>query len=197
MLKLLDGFVRPLKNIVNPTDTTLSLDDTISMCALVSGGNHAYIMLSDNVSQEWVKVTGCTGSTLNMVRGQLGTVAQYFALGCAASGYHSQIVCELIAQGGCGATASCTPVSLATSNIPDAVIEKPYLGVIAFSNAVSVAAVVVPPWATATNSGGVMLIQGTPPIGSTDAYLSIMANGCANSISLLNEKVKVCQQVGV
>lgn len=186
---------------IGATDTKIPLTSVGSLPTVVGTANHLYLRLDDGTKNEIVKVVSADATSVTVVRGQFGTTPQSFVKGVCVSPYTGiGFLCELIAQGGCTAVAqptACTPVSLATQSMPDAVIGKPWTGVIAYSNASTVTLLSKPDWVTGTLTGGTMVLTGTPPAGVIDAAIVARADGCNNSISLVNTAVKVCAQVGV
>ncbi len=191
-----------LAEAVAPAQTSLKVADIGDLGAKLVSGSHAYIMLDDGVQSEIVKATAASGGAITVVRAQFGTTAKSFVAGVCAKPYTGiNFLCELFSQGGCtmGTTVACTPVSLATESLPDAVVGKPWVGVVAFANATTVTAVTKPSWATATVTGSTLILKGTPTsaFAIANAPIVVRADGCNSSISVVNSKLQVCSQVSV
>ena len=108
----------------------------------------------------------------------------------------SKAVCELIAQGGCTATTTCTAVTYGTKSVPTAVIGQPWSAIVAFTNATVVTVEAKPSWATAVVNGSVAVLTGTPPAGAATEPLIVKANGCNASMVVVHDSIQICQQVG-
>jgi hypothetical protein len=181
MFKGLDSYNSTLTSNITATETTLPIK------ALGLGADYSYLEISDGVYSEIVKVTGDFTATRTNGRA-------FVAGSCVRYRVTTDVVCELIAQGGCAGGGVCTPVSLGATSVPAAVIGTPYTAVFAFNNATSVTAVTKPAWATATVTGSTLILTGTPTTGGD---LVIRANGCNNSVVIVNQKIELCEQIGV
>jgi hypothetical protein len=191
-----------LADAITPAQVNIPLLSSGDLSSKLTTGQWAYFLLDDGTKQEIVKGTAISADgKLSVVRGQFGTIAQSFVKGVCVKPYTGiNFLCEMFAQGGCqGATTptACTPVTVATESMPDAIIGKTWTGVIAFSNATSVLAVKKPSWVTATVTGSTMILTGIPPASAANAPVVVRADGCNSSISLVNTSVKVCNQVAV
>lgn len=181
MFKGLDSYNATLTSNISATETTLPIP------ALGLGSNYSYVEITDGVYSEIVKVTGDYTATRTNGRA-------FVAGSCVRYKVTTDVVCELIAQGGCGGGGTCTAVSLGATSVPAAVIGQPYTAVFAFNNATSVTAVTKPSWATETVTGSTLILTGTPTTGGD---LVIRANGCNNSVVIVNQKIELCEQIGV
>lgn len=181
------------------TATTVKLATIGDLATKLAGGNHVYVALDDGTDKrEVVKVTAVAADgTATIARAQFGTTAQAFVQGVCAKPYEGVgVMCELISQGGCSTAASCDEVKAPTYSLPDAVVGKPYTGVVVFPNATSIGAVSIPAWATMTVNGNSALIQGTPTGAATAMDFVVRAQGCSNSVAILNKTLQICEQVG-
>lgn len=181
MFKGLDSYNSTLTSNITATETVLPIT------ALGLGTDYSYLEITDGVYSETVKVTGDFTATRTNGRA-------FVAGSCVRYRITTDVVCELISQGGCGATGTCTPVSLGATSVPAAVVGVPYTAVFAFNNATSVTAVTKPSWATETVTGSTLILTGTP---TSDGDLVIRANGCSNSVVIVNQKIELCEQIGV
>ena len=181
MFKGLDSYNTTLTSNISATETTLPIP------ALGLGADYSYLEITDGVYSETVKVTG--DFTAERTNGRA-----FVAGSCVRYKVTTDVVCALISQGGCAATETCNPVSLGATSVPGAVVGQPYTAVFAFNNATSIAAVTKPSWATETVTGSTLILTGTPTTGGD---LVIRANGCNNSVVLVNQKIELCEQIGV
>jgi hypothetical protein len=179
-------------------DTQIQVLSTASYCGM-GLSNHSYAMISDGVAMEWVKITGCSGTSLLVERAQLGTISIAHSKIACLSGmeYHPSIVCEIVSQGGCNSTSACVPVTRGAMYFNDAVIGADWQSAATFPNAVSISIPLKPSWVTATVSGEMVALSGIAPVGQTDFEIIILANGCNGSQATLSRSVRVCQSVGV
>lgn len=189
----LDGAVESLTNSISATETEIPVSGSV---ATLIGTNTSKLRISDGVYTEYVKVTGVSGTKLTVLRGQDGSTARAWATGaCVSYVMTTSIVCELIAQGGCAATGTCTAVTYGTKSVPQAVIGKPWSAVVAFANSTAVSVEAKPSWASAVINTGVAILTGTPPVGAVTEPLIVKANGCNASVVVVHDSVSICEQV--
>jgi hypothetical protein len=181
---------------IDATQTTITLKNTGQLSSLLSvSGTYGFLELSDGINNEVVKIESIAGAVATVVR---GSTSYAFIKGtCVKTDAGFKTICALLAQGGCDATGSCTPVSRGTTLLPDATIGKPYAGLVAFPNATSLSATLKPLWMTATVVGQTITLSGTPTVGSEDFVLAFAAQGCNSSVALHSASVRICEQVGV
>lgn len=187
----LDNINESLTRAISATETVLPITNSANILSLL-GSNHAYLEITDGVYAESVKVTN-VGGTLTIER----TNGRSFVAGaCVRFRVTSKVVCDLIAQGGCAATTTCTAVSYGTKSVPTAVIGQPWSAIVAFANAASVTVEAKPSWATAVINSGTAILTGTPPVGAATEPLIVKANGCNASMVVVHDSIQICQQVG-
>lgn len=187
----LDSVNETLAKAISATETTLPITNSASILSQL-GSNYTWLEITDGVYSESVKVTNVSG-TLTMER----TSGRGFVAGaCVRFRVTSKVVCDLIAQGGCTATSTCTAVTYGTKSVPTAVIGQPWSAIVAFANATTVTVEAKPSWATATINDGSAILTGTPPVGAVTEPLIIKANGCNASMVVVHDSVSICEQVG-
>jgi hypothetical protein len=186
----LDGLNTKTTKAILDTDTVLALSDT-TVCEKL-GVNHSYLTITDGTKSEVVKVT-CVSGQVTMVR----TQGKNFASNtCVRYQVTTDVVCDLIAQGGCSATASCTPIGKATSSFQSAVVGAQWVGVVVFPNGTGIDVTVKPSWVTQEISAGTVTFKGTPPTISSDVSFVVVGTGCNGSISTFTGSIGICEPVG-
>lgn len=203
MTALLDGLVTYTTEAAIQGAVKLKVVNSVALCAAVATGDYAYLKLSSGATERTVKVVSCTGGDINLAT---GLDASFPAGSCLRFVLTTQIVCEMIAAGGCVtavAAASCTPVKvLAGAVIPDIVVGELFEWVIALSGTApfSVSALIAPSWMNispigATNTTSILL-SGTPPDG-TALSLQILVTGCNGSSVMIVQRLCYCYAAGV
>lgn len=187
-----------LSAAITATQGTMTVTATTGL--VIASGSHTYFLIDDGVAQEIVKATAVAGLSVTILRGRLNTTARAFVAGvCVKPYYGYETVCELIAQGGCtnaGETV-CVPVATGGSFFPDAVIGVEYQAAASYTNASAIAVPIKPVWLTATVTASMVALSGTPPLGTTDFKVVVIANGCNNSSVVVDRTVRICQQIGL
>lgn len=186
----LDGVNTKTSKAIVDTDAVLTLLDT-TVCEKL-GVNHSYLTITDGTKSEVVKVT-CVGGQVTMVR----TQGKNFASNtCVRYQVTTDVVCDLISQGGCSATENCTPIGKPTHSFPNAVIGSQWTGVVVFPHGTGITVTNKPSWATEEISVGTVTFTGTPVGTDTDLTFTIVGTGCNGSISTFAGFVNVCEPVG-
>jgi hypothetical protein len=121
----------------------------------------------------------------------------------------SQIVCELIAQGGCQTViapppSACTPIRIiaGSTTLPDVPVGAAFTHVVAWDGTgpFTVTVLQKPSWMTVTPVGSTtntsILLSGTAP-DTTEKVLQVLIQGCNDSRVEMVQRICYCQQAGV
>jgi len=201
----IDGFSTLLVAPAPQGTQLLTVADGSAVCSLVDSGDFTVLVISDGTHQENVQVIGCTGS--GQLRLNAPTEYAYPAGACVRFTVTAEVVCQLIAQGGCASiapppTAACTPVQIiAGRSLPQIPIGVPFEHAIVWSGTspFSVTALVKPSWMTVSPTGitsaTAAIISGTAP-DDTERYFQLLIEGCNSTRVEMIQTLCYCQQAG-
>lgn len=202
MLIALDNFISALAAPVAQGATSITLVDQAPVCAAVAAsGNYTYLRVSDGTRTESVRVTSCQGGAVQLA----APVANSYVEGsCVLFAVTSQVVCDIVAQGGCIAPPSPTPAPacakpefIAGMPLPEFEVGQPANHAIAWKGDTPYVTQVLikPSWMTITVTGNVAVLTGTPLDDAAINFQMAVSNACGSAE--INTRVCYCEQAGV
>jgi len=171
------------KLLIGDTDLPMSAADIASLTTKLGADGYVFLTVQDQVGTEVVKVSGACGA-LVVERGQDGTTPLNFPRGsCIAFRITPAVVRDMVCNTNCCEGDCCVPVTVASGQLPDAVVGVEYTAAMIFSGTLPIQIVAsgVPAWLTASIGVNYIKFSGTPP-STQSVTIAAAATNCGTTI---------------